>query len=374
MGFFPESIHRCFPSLAIQVGRSRAARFLDKELRAVLGKSPHPRRYVDFLAEVSLKAGEPDSVLIHLEVQGSKAPGFASRMLVYHAALLQRFKRPVMSLAILADPNPSWRPRTLPSGVDGMGNRFEFPICKLSDFTDAELESDPNPVNLVILAERVRRRHRRDPVARREGKVALFRRMAVLMKSRRYSEEQRRVLTRVLDWSIPLPEAEELVFLEHLRQIQGDTPMTYLTTFERHALRKGMEQGLEQGLERGRHEGLERGLERGLEQGLERGRLEGRQKGRKEGRQEGREDGLRAGWVEAVKALATVRFPDWKPAWNRHLESLDDAEVLQDWLRRATVSPNGAAFLAAIGKRPERTHAETRRRGGKRSGVFRVES
>ena len=83
---------------------------------------------------------------------------------------------------------------------------------------------------------------------------------------------------------------------------------------------------------------------------------------------------MRAGWVEAVKALATVRFPDWKPAWNRHLESLDDAEVLQDWLRLATVSPNGAAFLAAIGKRPEGTPAETRRRGGKRSGVLRVES
>ncbi len=346
MGFFPESIHRCFPSLAIQVDRSRAARFLDKELRAVLGKSPRPRRFVDLLAEVPLKAGEPDPVLIHLEVQGNEDPGFASRMLFYHAALLQRFQRPVMSLAILSNPNPSWRPSMLTSGVDGMGNRFEFPICKLSEFTDAELESDPNPVNLVILAERVRRRHRRDPVARREGKVALFRRMAVLMKSRRYSEEQRRVLTRVLDWSIPLPEAEELVFLEHLRQIQGDTPMTYLTTFERHALRKGLEQGLEQG----RHEGLERGLERG------------------------RQDGLRAGWVEAVKALAAVRFPDWKPAWNRHLESLDDAEVLQDWLRRATVSPNGAAFLAAIGKRPEGTPAETRRRGGKRSGELRVES
>ena len=358
MGFFPESIHRCFPSLAIQVDRSRSARFLDKELRAVLGKSPRPRRYVDLLAEVPLKAGEPDLVLFHLEVQGSEDPGFASRMLVYHAALLQRFQRPVMSLAILSDPNPKWCPTVVVSGIGEIGNRFEFPICKLSEFTDAELESDPNPVNLVILAERVRRRHRRDPVARREGKVALFRRMAVLMKSRRYSEEQRRVLTRVLDWSIPLPEAEELVFLEHLRQIQGDTPMTYLTTFERHALRKGMEQGLE----KGRHEGLERGLERGLEQGLERGRLEGRQ------------DGQRLGWEEALKASVEARFPDWKPSWNRHLETAADAELLRVWHRLMMTVPSGAAFLAAIGKRPEGTRAETRRRGGKRSGVLRVES
>ncbi len=313
MGFFPEAIERIHPAFAGFIDRSRKVRFLDKELRETLGRSPRPRQQVDLLAEVPVKDLDLDWVPTHVEVQRRKDRRFAERMLHYHSALIRRFGPSVMSLAILSDPNPKWRSSELTSGVVGLGNRFEVPICKLSDITDAELESDPNPVNLVILAERVARRHRKDPMALREGKVALFRRMAVLMKSKRYSDQQRQVLTRVLDWSISLPKADEPVFLEQLRQIQGDIPMTYLTTFERHARREGLEQG----------------------------------------RQEGRLDGLRAGWVEAVKALATVRFPDWKPSWNRYLESLDDADVLQDWLRLATESSNGAAFLEAIGKRPE---------------------
>ena len=316
IGFFPECMERFDPTFARRIDRSRKVRFLDKELRALLGRSPRPRRHVDLLAEVPLRGVDLDTILTHVEIQRNKVARFAHRMLFYHAALLQRFQRPVMSLAILADPDPKWRPNELTSGIDGSGTRFEFPICKLLDFSDAELESDPNPVNLVILAERLTRRHGKAPVVFREGKLRLFGRMAELLRSKRYGKEQRLVLTRVLDWSIPLPEAEEEIFLDQLRQQEGDRPMTYLTTFERHALRKGLEQG------------------------------------RQEGRQEGRQDGVRLGWVEAFKAVASVRFPDWKPSWNRHLESLDDTEVLQDWIKLAAASPSGAAFLRSIGKRP----------------------
>ena len=316
MGLFHECMERFDPTFARRIDRSRKVRFRDKELRALLGRSPRPRQHVDLLAEVPLMGVGLDTMLTHVEVQRDKVSRFAQRMLFYHAALVRRFRQPVMSLAILADPDPKWRPNELTSGIDGGGTRFEFPICKLLDFTDAELESDPNPVNLVILAERLTRRHRNDPVARRDGKLRLFLRMAAVLMSKGYGEEQQQVLTRVLDWSIPLPEAEEEIFLEQLRQQEGDRPMTYLTTFERHALRKGLEQG------------------------------------RQEGRREGEQDGVRLGWVEALKVLVLARFPDWKPAWNRHLESVNDAELLQDWLKLAAASPSGAAFLRSIGKRP----------------------
>ena len=266
----------------------------------------------------------PDWVPFHVEIQRSRVSRFAQRMLFYHAALVRRFGRPVMSLAILADPDPKWRPNELTSGIDGVGTRFEFPICKLADFTDTKLESDPNPVNLVILAERLTRRHRNDPVARREGKLQLFLRMAVVLTSKGYGEEQQQVLTRVLDWSIPLPEDEERIFLEQLRQQEGDSPMTYLTTFERHARREGLEQGLEQG----------------------------RQAGRLEGRREGQQDGVRLGWVEALKVSASVRFPDWEPSWDRILEAVDDPNLLRVWHRLLMTAPSGEEFLKSIGKQP----------------------
>ena len=343
MGLFHECMERFDPAFARRIDRSRKVRFLDKELRALLGRSPRPRQHVDLVAEVPLTGVGLQTMLTHVEIQRNKVARFTHRMLFYHAALLQRFQRPVMSLAILADPDPKWRPNELTGGIDGSGTRFEFPICKLLDFTDAELESDPNPVNLVILAERVTRRHGKDPVARREGKLRLFGRMAELLRSKRYGKEQRLVLTRVLDWSIPLPEAEEEIFLDQLRQQEGDRPMTYLTTFERHALRKGLEQG------------------------------------RQEGRQEGRQDGVRLGWVEALRASASARFPDWDPSWDRHLERVEDADLLRVWHRSLMTAPSGEAFLKAIGKRPRRSwgaerkkpHTGTRRRGGRTGEVGR---
>ncbi len=333
MGFFHECMQRFNPAFARKIDRSRKVRFLDKELRTLLGNSPRPRQHVDILADVPLKGLGQGRLLTHVEIQRHKVLQFAHRMLFYHAALMRRFKKPVLSLAILADPDLKWHPRGLDSGIGGIGTRFEFPICKLLEFTDAELESDPNPVNLVILAERILRRHRDDPVALREGKLALFHRMAVLLRSKRYGNEQRLVLTRAIDWSIPLPESEEEMFLEHLRQLEGDTPMTYLTTFERHAMRKGLEQGREQG----------------LEQGLERGR--------QEGRQEGQLDGVRIGWVEALRASASARFPDWDPAWDRHLETVEDADLLRGWHRSLMMAPSAEAFLKAIGKRPGRSRS-----------------
>ena len=157
MGLFPECMERFDPAFARRIDRSRKIRFLDQELRALLGRSPRPRQHVDLLAEVPLMGEGLHTMLTHVEVQRDKVARFAQRMLFYHAALVRRFQRPVMSLAILADPDPKWRPNELISGIGGSGTRFEFPICKLLDFTDAELESDPNPVNLVILAEKGRR-------------------------------------------------------------------------------------------------------------------------------------------------------------------------------------------------------------------------
>jgi hypothetical protein len=56
--------------------------------------------------------------------------------------------------------------------------------------------------------------------------------------------------------------------------------------------------------------------------------------------------------VQALQALVTVRFHDWKPSWNQHLESVTDASKLQQWIRLAGTLDSGEAFLKAIGKRP----------------------
>ena len=307
--FFPECLDRFYSEVAGVIDWTQPVRFLDKELREMLGDSPRPRQFVDILAEVHLKSGTLGWILIHVEVQSTVDPDFSYRMLFYHVALVRRFRRPVLSLAVLADPDPEWRPGRLETGIGDMGVLFRFPICKLSDFTDAELEADLNPVGFVILAERIARRHREDPSARRVGKLALIRRLVRMLEAKGYSAAKGLALTRVIEWSIPLPAVEEERLIKDMQQIEAEIPRTYLTCFERYALHKAAE--------------------------------------------EGRRDGLRDGWIEALKALVAARFTDWEPSWNRHLETVDDADRLREWHRLVLMAPSGAAFLEAIGRRPQ---------------------
>jgi hypothetical protein len=76
----------------------------------------------------------------------------------------------------------------------------------------------------------------------------------------------------------------------------------------------------------------------------------GRKEALLEGLEKGRQEGQVDGWIEALCVLVMVRFPDWQSSWNRHIESVTDASLLQHWIRRAGTLDPGEVFLKAIGK------------------------
>jgi hypothetical protein len=51
-------------------------------------------------------------LLIHFEMQGKKEQAFPERMFIYAYRIYDRYRRPVISLAILCDDDPQWRPTT----------------------------------------------------------------------------------------------------------------------------------------------------------------------------------------------------------------------------------------------------------------------
>ncbi len=73
---------------------------------------------------------------------------------MYNYRVFDRYDREVISLAILADDDPSWRPKQFRYGRWGFKAGITFPIVKLLDYASraAELESDPNPFATVELA------------------------------------------------------------------------------------------------------------------------------------------------------------------------------------------------------------------------------
>jgi hypothetical protein len=244
-----------FPWIHAEIDWTRGYEMLDKELQPIVRRARHGRRYVDKLVKVWLKTGEERWLLIHVEVQGRKEGEFPERMHVYNHRIFDRFGREVISLAILADDDPDWLPRRYEYGRWGFRTSTEFPIVKLLDYAAKyqELEANPNPFAVVVLAHLKALETRRSPALRRAWKVRLVKGLY----ERGMDPEDVRQLFRFIDWVMELPEPLELRFWDEITTFQQENMMPFVDIAER----KGMEKGIKKGREEGREEGLLRGIE-----------------------------------------------------------------------------------------------------------------
>ncbi|MEN3001765.1 MAG: hypothetical protein ABDI19_07995 [Armatimonadota bacterium] len=152
--FFPELIQLVHPELYNLVDWTQGVRFLDTELQRITPKSQTGRQTVDKLAQVYLTNGDEQWILVHIEVQSHPETQFEERLFAYHARIWLHYRRPLVSLAILADKNPHWRPQRYERSLAGCRLLFEFYTVKLLDMDEAALVANENPSALVLLAFR----------------------------------------------------------------------------------------------------------------------------------------------------------------------------------------------------------------------------
>jgi hypothetical protein len=108
--YFEAFLALLFPEVHPQIDWSRGYESLDKEFQQVVREAEVGRRYVDKLVKVWTKDGIECWVLIHVEVQTTRDAEFPVRMYTYNYRVFDRYNRPVASLAVLADDDPTWRP------------------------------------------------------------------------------------------------------------------------------------------------------------------------------------------------------------------------------------------------------------------------
>ncbi|MEC5161463.1 MULTISPECIES: hypothetical protein [unclassified Janthinobacterium] len=108
--YFPDFVAFYFPLAHAEIDWSCPQRFLEQELAQVAHDAELGKRLADKLVEVTLKGGAPQWVLVHLEVQGRRDSRFAERMFTYNYRIFDRYRRPVASMALLADGNAGWKP------------------------------------------------------------------------------------------------------------------------------------------------------------------------------------------------------------------------------------------------------------------------
>lgn len=260
--FFEAFMEFFFRDAYVEIDWARGFEMLDKELQAVTPAAEVGRKVVDKLVKVWRKDGREEWVLIHIEVQNQEEADFGLRMYVYNHKLYDQYKRWVVSLAVLGDDRPGWRPDEFRFGLWGCSVHFKFPVVKLLKYRHdwAELETTTNPFGAVVQAHLKALETRGDDEARHHWKLRLVRGLY----ERGWTAERVRPLFRLIDWLMELPEDREEQFWQEIHQYEESKQMEHVTSVERRALRKGKEEGLREGL----YEGIESNLARFGDQGL----------------------------------------------------------------------------------------------------------
>jgi hypothetical protein len=240
--FLPRFLSFFFPHIHEGISWKRGYEALDKEFQQIVREAAAGEVLADKLYKVWCKDGQETWLLIHIEIQGGFERGFARRMFDYNVRALQLHNRMVVSLAVLCDDRPNWRPDRFSQEAWGCELSLRFPVVKLLDYAgDLEaLERHDNPFAQVVLAHLKAQETRQEPANRYAWKVRLVRGLY----ERGWTAEDVGQLFRLLDWLMALPEGLPGQFREELYRYEEERRMPYVTSIERMAKEEGLREGL----------------------------------------------------------------------------------------------------------------------------------
>ncbi|WP_199303010.1 transposase [Oscillatoria sp. FACHB-1406] len=241
--YFQDFLRFFFPSIEAGINWQHGFEFLDTELQQIKRETKTGRREADKLVKVWRQNGEETWVLVHIEVQSQQQSEFAERMYLYNGRIFDTYRRPVVSLGVLADEQPSWRPNCYERELWGCRSRLEFPIVKLLDYNEKELADNPNPFAAIVQAHRAAQRMSQNPQSGYENKLALVKSLYQRGLSRQDIVE----LFRLIDWLIALPRTEERRLWKEMESLEKEREMPYITSVERFGIEKGRQEGLQEG-------------------------------------------------------------------------------------------------------------------------------
>jgi hypothetical protein len=235
--FFFDFVEFFFPEVHAGIDWDREYTFLDKEFQELVRDSEMGRRLADKLVRVHTRDGEPLMVLTHIEVQGTYERDFAERIYVYNYRIYDKFRFPVVSLAVLTDERPRWRPASFGYKRWGFRLEMEFPMAKLLDYNNmASLENNPNPFAIVVMAHLKAMETRHVPYERFEWKWHL----TMALYERGYKKQDVIHLFQFIDWIMTLPEELKKSFSQRIIAYEEERKMKFINCVEEHYMEKGM--------------------------------------------------------------------------------------------------------------------------------------
>jgi len=247
---FQDFMEICHPTVAREIDWSKGYELLDKELSAITKDAESGNSRVDKLIKVSRRDSQEALVYFHVEIQAQKQTKavFQKRMFVYHYRLFDRYQMPIVSLALLIDDQPKWRPSAYEYALWGCKLQFNFVTVKLLDYKDKEEElfASTNPFALVLLAHLAYLKTKKDAQERLFSKFFLTRRLY----DKGWDKADIIKLYRFIDWILELPEPLEVEYNKQVNDFEQEKKMEYISSYERMCMKEGRISALQHQLQR----------------------------------------------------------------------------------------------------------------------------
>jgi len=267
--FFQPFIELCLPTIEAQIDWEKGYENLNKDFEKMSHSSKTGKRLLDMLIKVTMLDGHQKLILIHLEIQAQKQNDFPQRMYTYNYKVYDKYQLPVVSIALLLDEDPSWRPNSFEMEDPFLKVPylvFKYHVVKLLDFS-TQREALINNKNIFAKIVRIQ-------LSALETQQNLFQRLhdkieldTELLKSE-LTEEEISQLKIFLDWILLLPEELMMTYTEQIKEIEKEFGVTFVSSAERVGVIKGLREGHQKGLQKGLQEGRQEGRQEGHQEGM----------------------------------------------------------------------------------------------------------
>ena len=255
---FKDFLEFFFPDIYEAIDFTKKFEFLDNELKEIDPDSNMGDRAADVLVKVHLKKGGPAyiCIIIHIEVQSQPKPGFMKRMFIYyyrgHDKVVEK-DIPMISVAILADDSPTYRPDEYCFSLFGFEMRMKIPIVKILDYKLKEelrekLETSKNPMTMIVKAQLKSHEVKQ---ANNNKRFEVTKELIRQCYKYGYSKEDTKMVMNFFDWVIRLPESYKNRIKEVIRKIEEEFNMEYIPIWLRDERNEGKLEGKLEGEKRG---------------------------------------------------------------------------------------------------------------------------
>jgi len=241
--YFEQFMSFFFPKIYDKIDWIKGYESLDKELHQITREAKIGGRLADKLFKVWSMEGEEIRVLVHVEVQAQKKAEFSHKTYVYNYRIYELYKLDVVSLAVLADENPKWRPSVYYHKRWGCSTAFRFPAVKILDYRDNKkaLENLNNPFAVVVKAHLKTIDTKKDYSNRRQWKAAIVKELYRSGLGRNDILK----LFHFIDWIMTLPQELENAFYHEILEFEEEQNMRFVDIAERTGIEKGLKKELE---------------------------------------------------------------------------------------------------------------------------------